>query len=345
MLEHQNEMNKTPFLAHKDYSEGHFFTRLEVKQVLTGFSLSLGMHVYTGQKEGPTLGVLGTVHGDETLPPFALRELTQGLDTAKLSGRVAIVPVANPMSLANFSRQTPEQHGNTDLHVCFPGNHQGSLTQAIAATITEHLLDHVDVFVDFHSGGAGGRLQSRVDFDEQAPPEVRQKSFELCRSFGLTFIHSNNLAGTASRYVNSRGVPTINPEIGGAYLGPDATKLYLDQTVRGFKGLMAALDMLPKEEGASVPRQLLFSTKSRFEVNPTCGGYLLSFFEQPSDLGRRIPKGTKLAEIIDLYTFNVIEELIAPINGYLFFSWYSGVVEAGTKAFALAEEETSEWME
>jgi hypothetical protein len=40
----------------------------------------------------------------------------------------------------------------------------------------------------------------------------------------------------------------------------------------------------------------------------------------------------------------VIEELRAAVTGYLFFSRYSGVVDAGTKAFALAEESTSTWL-
>ena len=48
--------------------------------------------------------------------------------------------------------------------------------------------------------------------------------------------------------------------------------------------------------------------------------------------------------MIDLYSFETIEELRAPVTGYLFFSRYSGVVDAGTKAFALAEEATSTWL-
>ena len=38
------------------------------------------------------------------------------------------------------------------------------------------------------------------------------------------------------------------------------------------------------------------------------------------------------------------EELRASVTGYLFFSRYSGTVDAGTKAFAPAEEATSTWL-
>jgi len=106
---------------------------------------------------------------------------------------------------------------------------------------------------------------------------------------------------------------------------------------------MASLGMIatnPRPE----KKQLLFGVKSRFEVNPSVGGFLQSNFSTPPDLGRRIEKGTKLGEVIDLYSLEVIEELLATVTGYLFFSRYSGVVDAGTKAFALAEEATSTWL-
>src|SRR5439155_19938809 len=43
-------------------------------------------------------------------------------------------------------------------------------------------------------------------------------------------------------------------------------------------------------------------------------------------------------------TGEIIEELRSPAAGYLFFSRYSGVVDVGAKAFALADEATSKWL-
>jgi hypothetical protein len=37
--------------------------------------------------------------------------------------------------------------------------------------------------------------------------------------------------------------------------------------------------------------------------------------------------------------------MTAPVEGYLFFSRYSGVVGAGTQAFALAEAAASHWLD
>jgi predicted deacylase len=140
-----------------------------------------------------------------------------------------------------------------------------------------------------------------------------------------------------------RGIPALNPEMGGSYLGPGNTALYRAQAMQGLKNVMAALGMI---DAAIVrpARQLDFSQKARFEIRPRTSGYLESYYEQADDLGKRVPKGTKLGEVVDLYSYAVLEELVAPVDGYLFFSRYSGVVGSGTQAFALAEEGTSRWV-
>ncbi|HET8608494.1 MAG TPA: M14 family metallopeptidase [Burkholderiales bacterium] len=326
-----------------DQKEGRFFTRIGVTMMLNGAALTLPLHVVTGRAAGPVLGIITNVHGDEFLPTTAIRSLLDQLDTGAMKGRLVVISVANPLATANFGRQTPEQHGKTDLHEVFPGNPHGNTTQMIAAAITANVLNHVDALIDFHSGGSGGRLQARVDYNAKAPDEVRKRSFELARAFGVPFVHENNLTGTAGHYLNARGIPTANPEVGGSYLGPENTVLYTRQAIAGIRGIMAALGMLDGAPGAR--RQLHFGQKARHEVRPGESGYLLSHFEHADDLGKRVAKGTKLGEIIDIYSYEVLEELIAPVDGYLFFSRYSGLVGSGTQAFALAEDAASEWLD
>jgi len=330
-------------LSAKKAESGRQYIPLEVTRLACGADLRLGLHVLTGRKDGPTLGILTTVHGDETFPLMAVRELLDSIDPATLAGRIAAIPVSNPLAVTVFNRQTPEQHGKTDLHEVFPGSLKGNLTQKLAGAITVNLLDQVDALIDMHCGGMGGRLQSRADLDASASGSVYERSLKLCRAFNTPFVHANNLAGTAARYCNGRGVPTVNPEIGGVYLGPQVESSYLAETVSGLRSVMAALEMIPATE-INPKKQLLFGVKSRFEVNPSMGGFLQSKFASPSDLGRRIEKSEKLGEIIDIHSLEVAEELRATVSGYLFFSRYSGVVDAGTKAFALAEEATSKWL-
>ena len=323
---------------------GRRYVPIDVCRLASGTTLSIPLHVMTGAKAGPTLGIVTTVHGDETFPLMAVRELLNSIDPKDLSGRIAAVPVANPLAVTVFNRQTPEQHGKTDLHEVFPGSRGGNLTQKLANAITVNLLDHVDALVDMHCGGMGGRLQSQVDLDAAAERKVFERSLALCQAFGTGFVHSNNLAGTAARYCNAKGIPTVNPEIGGVYLGPEAEARYMNETVTSLRSLMTHLGMISGKPPASAGKQLLFEVKSRFEVNPSVGGYLRSRADNPSALGRRVEKGELLGEMVDLYSLEVVEELRASVTGFLFFSRYSGVVDAGTKAFALAEETTSKWL-
>jgi predicted deacylase len=329
-----------PWAAQK---EGRSFTRIEVTTMLTGAMLSVPLHVVTGRHAGPTFGIVTNTHGDEFLPTIAIRQMLVVLDTAALHGRLVVVSVANPMATANFGRQTPEQHGRTDLHEVYPGNARGNTTQMIAAAITANVLHHVDALIDFHSGGSGGRLQARVDYNSQTSPELKAKNLAFARAFGAPFVHENEFAGAASHYANSRDIVAVNPEFGGAYLGPDDTRHYTRMMMEGLRGMMRHLGMI--EGAVTPPRQLDFNTRSRHEIRPKQSGYLVSLFERPDDLGKLVRAGSKLGEVIDLYTYQVAEELVAPCDGYLFFSRYSGVVGGGTQAFALAEAATSRWLD
>jgi len=327
----------------QDQKEGRWFTRVDVTTMLNGAMLAIPLHVITGRHPGPTFGIITNTHGDEFLATVAIREFVNALDTAQLRGRIALVPVANPMATAGFGRLTPEQHGRTDLHEVYPGNARGNTTQMIAAAIAGHVLHQVDALIDFHSGGSGGRLQARVDHNSKAPDDLKKKNIALARAFGAPFVHENEFAGAAAHYLNSRGVVAVNPEVGGCYLGPDTSQYYTGMMVRGLKGMLRHLDML--DGTARPPRQIHFDTPARRELRPRNSGYLVSHYERPEQLGQLIKSGVKLGEVIDMYTYRVIEEIVAPFDGYLFFSRYSGMVGGGTQAFALAEEAKSRWLD
>ena len=324
--------------------EGREFTRLEVTSMLNGAVLTLPLHVVTGRHPGPTLGIVTNTHGDEFLPSTAIRSLLDAADPSTLTGRIAVISVANPLAMAAFGRQTPEQHGRTDLHEVYPGNPRGNTTQMIAATIRMQLIDHADVLIDFHSGGSGGRLQARVDYNGRAASEIKRRSLELARAFGQPFVHENEFAGAAAEYANTRGIPAFNPEMGGSYLGPENTALYQRQAIDGLNNVMATMGMVTMEP-IRPPRQIHFDLKARREIRPKQSGYLQSHFERADNLGKLIKAGSQLGEVIDLHSFKVIENLTAPVDGYLFFSRYSGIVGGGTQAFALADATLSHWLD
>ena len=128
----------------------------------------LPVHEYVGSDKNIKLGIICTVHGDETFPAFFLKNFFEELNTLKFEGSIVATSVANSLAMMNFNRQTPEQHGKTDLHEVFPGSPKGNITQRMAYSIKENIIDKVDVLIDYHCGGSGGRLQDRVDFNSNA---------------------------------------------------------------------------------------------------------------------------------------------------------------------------------
>jgi len=322
-------------------AEGRSFHRLPVTTMLNGAELTVPLHVVTGARPGPTLGIITNQHGDEFLPTIVIRQWLAGLDTAQLSGRIVVVSVGNPLATAACQRLTPEPHGRTDLHEAFPGNARGNTTQMIAAVITAEVLDHIDFHCDFHAGGTGGRLQGRVDYNGKAAAAVKQRCFEMARAFGQPFVHENDLTGTSAHYVTTkRGIPSCNPEVGGTFLGPDSTATYTQQSLDGLNRLAAHLGLV--DAPVPVAKQIHFDLVARRELRPRNSGYLESFYERPEQIGQAITAGTLLGRVIDLYSYAVLEEIRAPFDGFLFFTRYSGTVSAGTQAFALAEAAKSE---
>ena len=100
-----------------------------------------------------------------------------------MSGALLLVPVANPFAFAHFSRQSPDQHEQTNLWGAFPGSAKGTLTQRYAHKIREILIEGADYLVECHSGGAAGRIQRRVDTDPDTEGPLAEKSREMAIAF------------------------------------------------------------------------------------------------------------------------------------------------------------------
>lgn len=321
-------------------SPGRYKVDIPVTQIASGHHVTLVAHVAQGAQAGPTMVVVGGMHGDEFGSFPVIRDFYDSLDPASLRGTVVVLPIANPLALGALSRFTPDLHGNLDLHSSFPGSPKGTLTQRIAHAIKTNLIDGLtpdDVFMDLHSGGAGGRLQFRVDYDKLVSGALRDRVVTLCRAFGSFLLHENNLAGTSSRFANSKGVPTINVEVGGSYLDEPSASVFTGKGVKGLRSIAALVGVM-KGPVITLDEQWVYDTENRIEVNPAAGGYLISRRPELADLNQLIPEGEDLGEVVDPYSLEIVDRLVAPVSGFLFFTRRSGIVEAGAKVFGLARK-------
>lgn len=314
------------------------YLTLPIAPMLTGGITQLPLHCIRGREPGPTLGVIATVHGDEPQPIRALKNILDELEPSAFRGMLLVVPVANPFAFAHSSRQSPDQHEQTNLWSAFPGNPAGTLTQRYAARIRETVIDPADYFVEFHSGGSAGRIQARVDFDPSIGERSGKKAKAMAYAFargGVRLIHGVPLAkASAPGFALSRGIPAISVEIGGAYLPEAEENKYRKCLEAGIRNLLVHLGMHTGRQRRST--LVYFDFANRVEANPSCGGYLLSRKTAFSDIGKKVRKGQLLGEMLDPYSLEVREELRSPADGIIFFSRCSGPVEAGNKGFAIA---------
>ena len=100
---------------------------------------------------GPTVALLGGVHGDEYEGVIAVRWLINHLRSTLISGTVRAVAPAHPTAWGATTRESPVDGKN--LARVFPGSSTGSATEVVAYELTEQVIMGADLLIDLHSAG------------------------------------------------------------------------------------------------------------------------------------------------------------------------------------------------
>jgi len=125
--------------------------KIPIGRLPSGNVINVITHVFRGPARGPTLLLLGGMHGDEINGVEIVRQAVQsGLFTTLTKGTVIAIPLLNVYGFINFCREVPD---GKDLNRSFPGTSTGSLAARVAFELHKHILPLVDFGVDFHTGG------------------------------------------------------------------------------------------------------------------------------------------------------------------------------------------------
>jgi hypothetical protein len=161
---------------------------------------------------GKNAVIIAGIHGDEYEGPAAIAEFVASLDSARLSGSLTAVPVANPPAFAAGTRTNPD---GMNLARCFPGDSNGSPTERLAAALFSRLADGADYLIDLHSGGIEYVFLPVAGFYGEASPQ--NQSFYAARQFGLPALWQlPGTNGVLSWEASKRGTVAIGNEYGGA---------------------------------------------------------------------------------------------------------------------------------
>lgn len=172
------------------------------------------VHRIDSARPGPHVVVFGGIHGDEDEGILVAQRLLARLPDEILTGRMTVVPIANPPAAITYTRTSPLDGQN--LARVFPGSHQGTPTERIAAFLTD-LIDEADLLVDLHSAGAKYQLLPYCGY-VASDDDVGRRAREAAEAFGSEVIWAHPAPASPGRstfVASEKGVPAIYAEAPG----------------------------------------------------------------------------------------------------------------------------------
>lgn len=290
-----------------------------------------------GPKPGPTVALLGGVHGDEYEGALTLKRLATEISTAEIHGCLLLIPSLNVLGSALGSRIAPLD--GRDLDTCFPGSPSGSISERLAYEIFERMLRPADLILDLRSGGSAlnvaptaavrfmGVLQ-RSTGDQQQRSEAAMIAFGAPNSVRLPASNSQNcLAATCE----AAGKPYVQTELGGSG-SCSAETLTVAKT--GCLNVLRHMGVLQQEIQLRHSR-IMEVRDSSFFVHAEAAGLL----EPHARLGHEVWQGDPLASLVDMSDVGSLPKRVeVPRNGVLLAMHKGGPVKPGELLAILADE-------
>lgn len=249
-----------------------------------------------GRKEGPHLLILAGVHGDEYEPIAAAMQFVSIVPDVIKRGMVTIVPIVN---IPAFRRASRVGEDFLDLARICPGNKDGSVSEIIAAEVSE-LISKSDFLIDLHTGGSAFEIAPFCGYVLHPSKEVLDKQRQMANAFSLQTVWgtSSKFDGRTLSVARDFNIPAIYTEYGG---GGGYKKGVVKEYVQGCLNVINALGM---SEGT------LPSSRCKFiiEDHRKESGHLQimlpalsdGFFEAEVNLGDFVKRGQQIGTITDL---------------------------------------------
>ena len=296
-----------------------------------GTDAVLTIHELVGEADGPTVGISGSIHGNENAGSQIIRALWPNLKDCRISGRIILLPVANPRAFAVNKRFTPIDELN--LNRQFPGSTCGWYSDHLAAAVTREFLEKIDIHIDLHAGTD----RPTVDYVYIMNDE------RLSRAFGSRVLYrpKEGVGGTTysgttkSVTVDRRGISSIVVELGGGIVEQEP------YVARGVAGTMNILRTAGVIEGVAEPPPPQIVVRGIEIVRPCQGGWLET--EAPP-LGELLAEGAVLGKVVSPYTFETLEIIHSPVkHGIMILSHLNrNLVEPGDYGYMVGDMDTVE---
>ena len=295
--------------------------QLHVARLPSGTVINLRIHVFRSKNPGPTMLIMGGVHGDEINGVEIVRRMVEQRVFHNLEkGSIIAIPLLNVYGFINFSRDTSD---GKDVNRSFPGSMKGSLASRVAAALTKNILPLVDLGLDFHTGGG-----ARYNFPQVRYTAKDPQSFELAKAFAAPYLVQKPTIDKSLRKVMlNQKKPHLVFE-GGESLRYDGFSI--DNGIAGTLRVMKHLGMI--QHAPQPTRKTIIFEKSRWVRADRSG-----LFRWTQQSGAKVSKGEPLGFINDPYGENKIT-VRAHQDGFIIGHNNAPVVSAGDALFHIGKE-------
>ncbi|TDL99284.1 MAG: succinylglutamate desuccinylase [Flavobacteriaceae bacterium] len=318
-------MSTKPFvILGKEVKPGESaFLEMEVAKLHTRNRLRITVIVERAKEEGPTLLLLGGVHGDEINGVSIIREIIGTKMNKPIKGTIICIPVFNVFGFLNQTREFPD---GRDLNRMFPGSPNGSLASQFAYKFTKEIAPLVDYVIDFHTGGDKRENIPNVRCDRK-----NEESLAMAKAFGAPFIlHSPEISKSVRSVLSKMGKKSIVFEGGKAL---SLNKKVLQSGVDGALNVMRYLGMQPAKNKPE-QTQSVFIEKSKWIRAQHSG-----IFKYNIKNGDQVKKRQKLGAIIDPYG-ELEKPILAPFDCFIFGLNTAPIVHKGDALFHVSDPST-----
>lgn len=261
--------------------------RLEVGETRDGSPFGLPVAVINGAADGKTLYIQAVSDGDELNGVGVVQELVPQLSPEELAGTILIVGIVNYHGFQVAEHRNPVD--DTKMNRTYPGDEAGTSSERIAAA-TFQVAKRADLVLDLHQGSTSRMInEARIRCGRRHG--LHDECMELAKVFGAGYVlDQKGPDGQLARAAPDEGIPTIDPELGGA-VGWD------EESIRvGVEGVFNVLRHYGFLDG-EVEQESQVRAKG-FDRYGAPGGGLVNF---QKDLGDEVRVGDVLFTVVDVF--------------------------------------------
>ncbi len=279
------------------------------------------------------LAVVGAIRGDELEQQFTCASLINRLKELEENGalvpgyEILVIPSVNPFSM-NIDKRFWSMD-NTDINRMFPGYDKGETTQRVAAALFESVKDY-EFGIQLASYYIPGEFIPHVRMlDTGFQPEHEAKYF------GLPYVYIKEVTPYDTTLLNYNW-QIWETKAFSMYTGhtDKLCSANIDTGLAAILRFMVKMGILATSIRPGYYSDVI--SDANFVTLATHRSGIIRKHKKAQD---SVTKGDLLAEVLDPYDATILERIISPVNGIIFFSQEKSLVVEGARAFQIIEEQ------